>query len=90
VPPEVASGDVPSSKADSLTIEVFSAKIVATEVTSHREIVPTATISTGVTNVDTSAIDTSAPSDNDHKNSAINFLYTVFLSSTPKLFLQKP
>ena len=50
------------------TLEVPSAEIVATEVTSHMEIVPATTISTRVTTVDTAA-----PSGNDCKNSAINF-----------------
>ena len=69
VPPEGASRDVPSSKVDSPTIKVSSAKIVTTEVTS----VPAATNCTGVTTVDTSA-----PPSNDRKDSAINFLYTIF------------
>jgi len=54
-PPEVAFGDMPSSKVDFPTIEVSSGKIVATEVTSHVETVPAMTISTEATTADTPA-----------------------------------
>ena len=63
------------------TIEVSSAETVAAEITSHMKTVPATTISTRVT-----IIDTSAPSGNERKNSAINFSYTVSSFFNPKVF----
>ena len=87
MPPEIALGDVPSSKVDSPvnpTIEVSSASTVAAEVTSYMETTPAIMISTEVTTADTSAL-----SSNDCKNSAINFSYTVSSFFNPKSFSQK-
>ena len=67
------------------TIKVSSAKTVAAEITTHMETAPAVMISTGMTTTDIPA-----PSDNDRKNSAINFSHTVSSFFNPKAFLQKP
>ena len=54
-PPEVASGDMPSSKVDSATTEVSLVDAVVVGVTSHMETVSTVTVNTGVTTAVTSA-----------------------------------
>jgi len=88
IPAEIVLEVAPSSKVDSPvnpTIDVSLAETVAARVTSPMETTPATTISTGVTTADTSA-----PSGNDRKNLATNFLYTVSSFFNSKAFSQKP
>ena len=87
MPFEITLEDVPSGKVGSpviLSLKVSSADIVVAEVTYYMETAPATMISTKVT-----IADTSAPSGNDYKNSAINFSYTVSSFFNPKAFLSK-